>query len=97
MAQDLTARTLSTFHIAHWLQTGPKQLVCLDFNLAAKTREELQTKLLEAIRTTPPDAILRASPKKLWKRFEHAPMKEHFGIQTELLPGGMLAVVIRGR
>src|SRR5713226_8074653 len=101
MAQDLTARTLAGFHIAHVLRTGPEQLVCLDFHFAAKTREELQTRLLERLASMKHDQILPYAPKPLWDRFEKIPQPkpeddESFRILTDLVGSGLIRVMIHG-
>jgi hypothetical protein len=93
----LQTRALYNFKVSHWLQLGPEQVVCLDYNLAAPTKEELQAKLLVAMAETQPGAVLPSAGESLWAQFGNAPNKEQFPIKTDLSPRGMVLVVVRGK
>jgi hypothetical protein len=94
---SLQTRTLSNFKISHWLQTGPEQYVCLDFNLAAKTKDDLREKMLSALAGLGYGRALPAAGESLWKQFVNSPNKEQFPIKTDLSPRGMILVMVRGK
>ena len=95
-AEMLATRTMRTFKVSHWLET-PGLVRCLDFNITAPTRQELEALLVAAMGAIAPDAVLPSAPKSLWMEFAKLPVIANWAVKTDLSPRGMVVVAIRGK
>ena len=95
MFTALGTRKAGDSKVGHTLQLSDGSFWCLDLDLHAATREELNASIVARYASLTPDTLLTPAPESAWRRFVAAPNAGPWIIRGENARGRGYRVCVR--